>query len=468
MTSRQIAAIPCGPDARIYTEGWQSWSATTWYRLGERPHHPEHPWQQLMRFRPGTDQATDAYQGEGLLVIDPGDGSPLHVVTGAHAPDREEAVPTLRARAVDGEIHVFAEHLSAGHTSARRDVVVTTAPDAEAAFAGAAERLTGPTGRNPATPAPRVWCTWYRYFEQITAEDVRENLAAIDALELPVDVIQIDDGWSTGTGEGTRVRDSFGDLATLVDTIRSGGRRAGIWLAPFLAGTRTTLAREHPEWLVGPAGVNWGQDQAGLDLTHPGVQEYLGRVLGGLRDLGVDYFKLDFLYAGAIPGPRHEDLDGVQAYRAGMRLIRETVGEEAFLVGCGAPILPSIGLVDAMRVSPDTFHEGGEDGSAGLRGRMSLEARAWQHRRLWINDPDCLVARPSFALRDEWASVVRDAGGLASFSDRLAELDDHGLAMVRDLLGSQDRCAPAAPGTAAPATAAPATAAPVTVRGGAR
>ena len=67
--------------------------------------------------------------------------------------------------------------------------------------------------------------------------------------------------------------------------------------------------------------------------------------------------------------------------------MREVVGPDVYLVGCGAPILPSVGLVDAMRVSPDTFHEGGEDGSTGLRGLMPLAARAWQQGRLWVNDP---------------------------------------------------------------------------------
>ena len=38
--------------------------------------------------------------------------------------------------------------------------------------------------------APTVWCSWYRYFEQVTAQDVRTDLAALDAHELPVDVVQ--------------------------------------------------------------------------------------------------------------------------------------------------------------------------------------------------------------------------------------------------------------------------------------
>ena len=40
--------------------------------------------------------------------------------------------------------------------------------------------------------------------------------------------------------------------------------------------------------------------------------------------------------------------------------------------------------------------------SALLNGR----ARAWQHGRFWVNDPDCLVARRSFALREQWAQVI--------------------------------------------------------------
>ena len=135
-----------------------------------------------------------------------------------------------------------------------------------------------------------------------------------------------------------------------------------------------------------------------------------------------------------MPGRRLEDVTGVEAYRSGLSLIREVVGRDALLVGCGAPLLPSVGLVDAMRVSPDTFHEGGEDGSQGLRGLMPLAARAWQHGRFWVNDPDCLVARPSYAQRDRWSEAVEAFGGLASFSDRVGDLDDHGLGLVRELL----------------------------------
>jgi alpha-galactosidase len=105
----------------------------------------------------------------------------------------------------------------------------------------------------------------------------------------------------------------------------------------------------------------------------------------------------------------------------------------------------AVGLVDAMRVSPDTFHEGGEDGSTGLRGLMPLAARAWQQGRLWVNDPDCVVARPSYSHRERWAEAARHYGGLRSFSDRVGDLDDQGLATVRGLLADGGSAAPLAP-----------------------
>jgi len=85
-------------------------------------------------------------------------------------------------------------------------------------------------------------------------------------------------------------------------------------------------------------------------------------------------------------------------------------------------------------VSPDTFHPGLAD--TALRGRPAAEARVWQQGRLWVNDADCLVARPTFPRRAEWADVVERCSGLRSFSDRVSALDAWGLATVRRLLDS--------------------------------
>jgi alpha-galactosidase len=422
-----VDEVPVDPaTARVYAEGWQSWSPATWHAASATGRAPAESWEHLMRFRPGTPVTAEGMQGEGLVVVDPGSGAPVR----CYATTDPVVVPTIRTTMVDNRVLVRSTD----------PVEVTEHRDGVSALAAYGDALAAMVPR--LLPPPTVWCSWYRYFEEVTADDVLEAVRDLDAYGLGVDVVQVDDGWSPGLGEGLRPAERFGSLARVVDEVRASGRRAGIWLAPFVVGAGTTLAREHPDWLVGPAGRNWGESLVGLDLTHPEVQELLVGALRRLLDLGVDYLKLDFLYAGAVPGRRCADVDAVAAYRAGLSLVRDVVGPDVYLVGCGAPLLPSLGLVDAMRVSPDTFHEGGEDGSTGLRGLMPLAARAWQQGRLWVNDPDCVVARPTYSQRERWAEAASRLGGLRSFSDRLADLDTWGLDAVRDLVAAGGRSSP--------------------------
>jgi alpha-galactosidase len=118
--------------------------------------------------------------------------------------------------------------------------------------------------------------------------------------------------------------------------------------------------RDHPDWLLVdelgkpvPAGFNWGERLYALDTTHPEVLNWLTDLVKQVRAWGYDYVKLDFLYAGALPGKRHVDTAPESAYRQALKQIRLALGEEAYFLTCGAPVIPSLGLCDAMRVGPD-------------------------------------------------------------------------------------------------------------------
>jgi alpha-galactosidase len=101
------------------------------------------------------------------------------------------------------------------------------------------------------------------------------------------------------------------------------------------------------------AGFNWGERLYALDTTHPGVLDWLRALMQKVRGWGYDYVKLDFLYAGALPGQRHVDgMPRETAYRQGLKAIREALGDVYFLT-CGAPVLPSLGLCDGLRIGPD-------------------------------------------------------------------------------------------------------------------
>ncbi|MGH3648698.1 MAG: glycoside hydrolase family 36 protein [Micromonosporaceae bacterium] len=416
---------------RVYEHGWQSWSPTSTYPVtgaGARATSRAHGG---LGFRLGSPAPPVGFQGEGLLAVDPGNGQPVRLYAAA---DGLVDVPSVRAVWRDGRLAVSADG------PVHRLELAGPLTSALARWAsGFAQRA----GLGALRPAPTAWCSWYHYFTKVTEADIIENLDAIAAAQLPVDVVQIDDGWQSEIGDWLELSGRFSSLTALVARIRDGGRRAGIWVAPFLVGGRSALAREHPEWLIGAAdaGRNWDQPLAGLDVTHPGAAGYLREVFTMLRSAGFDYFKIDFVYAGALDGPRHSGAGPLEAYREGLMQIREAIGEQAYLLGCGAPILPSVGLVDAMRVSADIAPEYEPlDGDLSLpsqRGAaLSTVGRAWQHGRWWVNDPDCIVARPAIERREEWAATVERYGGLRASSDRIADLDDWGLATTRRLLGS--------------------------------
>ncbi len=439
-TSAELAELPVDPDrAVVHEEGWQSWSPTSTYRLGEPPRRSTDPAFWTMNYKHAGGRH-GGFAGEGLLAVDPGTGADVRVWAAA---DPAVEVPEIRAEVRGDRVVVTADGPVA--ESAHPCGLPAALGDWAAAYA---------TGRvGPLRPAPTVWCSWYHYFTEVTEADMVENLDAMDRLELPVDVVQLDDGYQAEVGDWLSLSHRFASLPELVARIRDRGRRAGIWVAPFLAAERSRLATEHPDWLVGgaDAGRNWGQRLYALDTTHPSAAAWLTEVFGTFAAMGFDYFKIDFGYAAAMAGRRHDpDRTPVQAYRRGVELIRAAIGD-AYLLGCGAPILPSVGLVDAMRVSPDTAaHYQPEGGDLSRPAQASAEltgaGRAYQQGRFWVNDPDCLIARPEVERREQWAEHVRRYGGLRASSDRLAALDTWGLDTTREILGTVPPPVPFPPG----------------------
>ncbi len=421
----QVTVDPAA--ANVYEHGWQSWSPTTTYAVTGTSARPHDAARLAISYRPGRPAPATGFQGEGLLAVDCGHDE-VHLYAATDPTD----IPSIRATLDGGTLRV----------TATGSVETTRHATLDGALAGWADRFAAAATVAPIRAAPTAWCSWYHYFTDVTEADIRENLDAVGAADLPVDVVQIDDGWESEIGDWLTLSSRFSSLGDIVGRIRSAGRRAGIWVAPFLVGSHSTVARDHPDWLIPghSAGHNWHQDLYGLDTTHPGAVAYLGDTFSMLRDLGIDYFKIDFLYAGALDGARHSGAAPLAAYRAGIRLIREVIGTEAYLLGCGAPILPSVGLgFDAMRVGADTApHYAPRDGDPSQPSQygatLTTIGRAFQHGRFWVNDPDCLIVRPAVERREEWATVVERYGGLRASSDRIADLDPWGLDVTRRLL----------------------------------
>ena len=74
--------------------------------------------------------------------------------------------------------------------------------------------------------SPVGWCSWYHFYTKISAQDVRDNLKTIVEQQqtLPVQLVQIDDGFETQVGDWFSFKPEFPDgVKPLADEIKAEG-----------------------------------------------------------------------------------------------------------------------------------------------------------------------------------------------------------------------------------------------------
>lgn len=252
---------------------------------------------------------------------------------------------------------------------------------------------------------PTGWCSWPVYGPQVTEENIYDNLESIRQREMGLKYIQLDDGYQPYMGDWLKTTDYFpGGMEKLCRTIRKQGFMPAVWVAPFIAEEQSELFQKHPDWFVKDYNgqplpsdqVSFGGWRHGpwymLDGTHPEARTYLTSLFQTMREeWQVTYFKLDANMWGALPfGMRFDkNRTSVEAYRMGMQAILEGAGRDSFLVGCNAPMWPSLGLVHGMRVTNDVARNFESFSNIAKQ----CFRRNWQNNRLWINDPDTVLFR---------------------------------------------------------------------------
>jgi alpha-galactosidase len=311
--------------------------------------------------------------------------------------------------------------------------------------------------RVPEEP-PTGWCSWYIFYGENTAQDVANNVAAIEEHALPLDVVLVDDGYQTAIGDWFSLDEArFPDgMAPVTETIRQAGRRVGIWTAPFGVAADSQLFASHPEWVLRDEAdqpvvgwEHWGTTCYALDCTHPQVLEWLGETFKRIRrEWDASFFKIDFLFAAALPGKHHDPTaTRAQALRGGVEAIRRAIGRSSFLLGCGAPLGPCVGLVDGMRIGPDVdpnWHPMWRHDLSSISTQNALRnviTRAPLHGSLWANDPDCVLVRRRSDDMDltlnevrSLAALVALSGGLVLDSDDLHTIDSGRLKYLQQML----------------------------------
>ncbi len=302
--------------------------------------------------------------------------------------------------------------------------------------------------------APSGWCSWYHYYADLHEKDISENLQQMAQQFPDLDYLLIDDGYQAYMGDWLSPSPRFGaGLAGMVEQIHQAGIKPALWLAPFIAEGNSDIFKQHPDWFVKDENgaplaaekVTYGGWRCTpwyvLDGTHPQVQQHLKALMTYLhQELGITMFKLDANFWGTIHGGYFYDQNAsrIEAYRRGMQAIGDGAGD-SFLLGCNAPLWPSLGLVDGMRIGDDVER----NGDRFYQISQEILHRSWQNRVLWLNDPDCItlenidqqVATPEQYRLHLLTMLV--CNGLLISGDRLADLSEDNKHKLVRLLNSE-------------------------------
>ena len=254
------------------------------------------------------------------------------------------------------------------------------------------------------------YTSWYNYFQKIDENIILRDLKGLSRARESVNIFQIDDGYEPFVGDWLDYngKDFPNGMKTIADAVHSEGYLAGIWLAPFnVQRGKSRILKEHPDWLIrNPDGkpqlgcVAWGGAYT-LDIYNPEVREHLKKVFDTvLNDWGYDMVKLDFLYSQCRT-PRDNKTRGTIMCEA-MDFLRECVGDKLIL-GCGVPLGPAFGVVDACRISCDVdLSYGGKFyNSMSINNELPSAQNAINNSmfrrhlngRAFLNDPDVFFLR---------------------------------------------------------------------------
>lgn len=298
------------------------------------------------------------------------------------------------------------------------------------------------------------YTSWYNYFQNIDEKIILRDLEGLKRAGDAANIFQIDDGYETKVGDWDLDLVKFPNgMASVVDKIHAAGFKAGLWLAPFAAEFKANIVKTHPEWLIKTvkgknqiSGIAWGGFYA-LDIEQKEVRDYIKAYFDRVfEEWGFDMVKLDFLYAACIR-PRNNKTRG-QLMCEAMDFLRECCRDKIIL-GCGVPLGPSFGIVDACRISCDaelSFKERWYvkvTNQEIISAKMSMNNSIFRRHlngRIMANDPDVFFLRDDgfkpakFNMEQKrlLAKVNNMFGSVLFVSDDINSYDDEKMQILLD------------------------------------
>ena len=295
-------------------------------------------------------------------------------------------------------------------------------------------------------PPPAGYCTWYSQPHGGAADEksiiALAECAVKELKPFGFSFIQIDDKWQDGkerNGPARRFTRAKPDgpyphgMQPIADRLHQLGLTAGLWFLPFASDYQDPEFKDRQDWFVRrldgkPYETPWGNTS--LDLTQPAVQAYLADMVRTIHGWGYNYFKMDGLWTGTaseqiyVNDGYHDDHFGnnapfhdprktnLEAFRDGLRLLRQAAGPTVFFSGCNVSqnmrtLGGTLGLLDSMRIGPDNGHAWGDyrqeiaNNACGslVTGPIRGSRLYFLNGRTWWNDPDPTYVRSAIPIQ---------------------------------------------------------------------
>lgn len=331
-----------------------------------------------------------------------------------------------------------------------------------------AEALWNKKQRTPAF-IPHGWDSWStRYDRDI---DEASMLMELDALDKKLkrygwNHFAMDAGWEKGKGDWEPDPAKFPNgLKPIVEAAHARGMTAGLWIDPFTVDKNAPLAKEHPEWMVSPAGAGLAVVGLGnyiLDPTAPGAEDY---VRGLARKIGQEWgfdglVEADFVYNLLLASAYHDTgATKIEVFRKGMLALREGLGEGKFIMSM-TPQPVNGAISDGIRVGHDCdplWRTGSRMGNWGAVETLSNAARKWYlGTHLYVADQDCAFfdhesVRKRWKTEDKpaltwensvaWVTGAALTGGAVKVGVPYSELTEKEVEVLRRVLPAPPRAA---------------------------
>ena len=276
-------------------------------------------------------------------------------------------------------------------------------------------------------------------------------------------------------------RKNFPHFEDMLKTLRKMKFKPGLWVAPFWIGS---LAKDEikenennflrkdgrplvstKSWPFTPeTDITKWSDMYSLDGSHPGSLDFIRKVFGAYRKMGIRYYMLDFVDGNYVKRYPYDDyfdkrmIKGPQVARNLLEEVRKAAGKDTHLLTAIGQTLQNVGIADAVRIAGD-FGEGRpmvKHFSGTYPATMLLRLRGYSamplqnmaatyftHARLYLNDINVLtVDKPVARSNAEIAATLFGiSGSPMMLGDDIERIHPERLELIKKCLPRISQCA---------------------------